>query len=69
MKSITYISIDNPETKIVATKVNTDTVIQSEYGDILVTVGNYTVEVTGGMNIGKIFGITQVDLDLFYTKE
>jgi len=69
MKSITYISIHDPETKILATKVKDDTVVQSEYGDILVTAGNYTVEVTDGMNVGRKFGITQADLDRSYIKE
>jgi len=69
MKSIAYISIHDTDTKIIATKVNTDTIIQSEYGDVLVTAGNYIVEVTDGMNVGRKFGITQVDLDISYTKE
>lgn len=69
MKITNYISITDPDIKVTATQVKNDTVVQSEYGDILVTAGNYVVEVIEGFNVGRKFGITQTDLDISYIKE
>lgn len=58
-----YVFNRNPEVVITATKTKEDTTIDSkEYGEILVTKGNYVAENKDGTK----FGITQEDLNAFY---
>ena len=65
MQTDIYTSIFDKTVKVKVTQVDEDTVINSkEFGDILITKGNYVLEYADGTQVGT----TKTDLDARYKK-
>lgn len=58
---------DDVQVKATEAKENT-TIKHPEYGDILVTPGNYIVEYTSGPNKGEKVGMAASDFELQFEK-
>lgn len=69
MKKTIYVFKQDNTIEIEVQSVAKDTVIKTEYGDALVTAGNFIAVNIDSKRKGQCFGITEQDLNTLYVKK